>query len=91
MPLTPEREHELAVMVAAREANEAVKVSLPIDALRIVRDFDDVASMPEDDRQALYQRITRLVRMAHVIVTFPELYVGKGDGEPADIDAGTDG
>lgn len=80
--ITPERKHELAVEIAAQRANNALDLTPSAIVYRLISGLEDVAPFSENEKRHAADEIADLIRRSRAIVTFPEMYVGKGDGEP---------
>lgn len=84
--IRPERIHELAVEISARRANDALDRTPDGIVYRLISGLDDIAPMPDREKRKLAAEIADFIRTGRAVVVYPDTYVGKGDGEPAQPD-----
>lgn len=86
MPNT-ERRNEIATILGHKLATEAISAISAHEVDEMIRDFDDIAPLTTSQRAGFAVQVARHIRTMRVTVTAQQDYVGKGDGEPVNLEA----
>lgn len=80
--ISKERKHELAVLIGKKNAENEIKLTTQFVVYKVIKQFDDFSYLPDEEVLQIADELASLIRTGQVIIDFPQLYVGQGDGEP---------